>query len=373
MKIILAVNSMQSGGAERVASTLVNAWAARGDSVTLVATFSGRGECFFPLAENVKLVYLADRVSGAKKGIASYIARFKAFRALVRETQPDVVVSFLTSVNISTIVASRGLGVPHVASEHSNPLADGRSVFWRLLCRLVYPKANAVTLLTQDVTAAFSKRVPGIKNLVVLPNPVPDELLLMKRQPLESGSRKRIIALGRLHELKQFDVLINAFSMLAARFPDWDLWIWGEGAERASLEALIASRSLAGRVYLPGRTSRPWDEMARSQAFVLSSRYEGLPMALMEGMALGLPCVSFDCPSGPRELTRDGRDGMLLPPGDAQSLSRALSDLLADERESEAYGRRAAQSIRERYSLQRVLHQWDELFARLGVKRAISQ
>jgi glycosyltransferase involved in cell wall biosynthesis len=369
MKIMLAVSSMQSGGAERVASTLVNAWAARGDSVTLVATFSGRGECFFPLSSKVELVYLADLAQGRKKGLASFIARFRAFRKLIRETKPDVIVSFLTTVNISTIVASRGLGVPHVASEHSNPLADGRSALREFMCRLVYPKAAAVTLLTQDVISAFKKRVPGIKNLVVLPNPVPDELLQKQRKPFEPGSRKRVVGIGRLHELKQFDILINAFSLLAKDFPDWDLWIWGEGSERASLEKLVTERELAGRVFLPGITSTPWDELARSQAFVLSSRYEGLPMALMEGMALGLPCVSFDCPSGPSELTRGGQDGVLLPPGNAQELAQALRGVLADERKSEEYGKRAAQSIRERYSIQRVLHQWDELFARVGAQR----
>jgi glycosyltransferase involved in cell wall biosynthesis len=366
MKIILAVSTMQDGGAERVAATLVNAWAARGDSVTLVATFSGRGSCFYPLSSKVKLVYLADLAFGAKKGLVSYGARFRAFRLLVRDTQPDVIVSFLTSVNIFTILASRGLGVPIVVSEHTNPLVDGRSTFWKLLCRFVYPKANAVTLLTHGVVASFRKNVPRIKDLVVLPNPVPDELLLKKRQPFDPGSRKRVIALGRLHELKQFDILINAFSMLMEQFPDWDLWIWGEGPERDALESLVARLGLGGRVFLPGRTSTPWDEMARAQAFVLSSRHEGLPMALMESMTLGLPCVSFDCPSGPAELTRDGRDGVLLPPGDAQSLAGALRCLLSDEHKGEELGRRAAQSIRERYSLQQVLRHWDELFARLG-------
>jgi glycosyltransferase involved in cell wall biosynthesis len=369
MNIMLAVSTMQDGGAERVAATLVNAWAARGDSVTLVVTFSGRGSCFYPLSSKVKLVYLADHAFGTKRGVISYVGRFRAFRSLVRSTRPDVIVSFLTSVNISTVMASRGLGVPVVVSEHTNPLVDGRSTFWKLLCRFVYPKANAVTLLTQGVVASFRKDVPGIKDLVVLPNPVPDELLLKTRQPVEPGSRKRLIALGRLHELKQFDLLINAFSMLVEELPDWDLWIWGEGTERDALESLVARLGLEGVVFLPGRTSTPWDEMARSQAFVLSSRHEGLPMALMESMALGLPCVSFDCPSGPAELTRDGRDGVLLPPGDARSLAGALRWLLSNEHQGEELGRRAAQSIRERYSLQKVLLHWDELFARLGVSK----
>jgi glycosyltransferase involved in cell wall biosynthesis len=370
MKIILAVNAMQDGGAERVAATLVNAWAARGDSVTLVATFSGRGKCFYPLSSEVRLVFLADAVPHKHQGATSYIARFRAFRSLVREMRPDVIVSFLTSVNISTVVASRGLGTPIIVSEHTNPVADGRSTFWKVLCRLVYPRADAVTVLTQGVVGAFMKRVPGMRQIVVMPNPVPDELLIKKRQPFKQGSRKRLIALGRLHELKQFDILIDAFALLADRFADWDLWIWGEGSKREALEAQVARLGLSTRIQLPGQTPTPWDEMARAQAFVLSSRYEGLPMALMESMALGLPCASFDCPSGPRELTRNGQDGLLVPPGDAKALAEALFRLFSDEQAAEELGMRAAQSVRERFSLEKVLLDWDKLFIRLGARKS---
>jgi glycosyltransferase involved in cell wall biosynthesis len=123
---------------------------------------------------------------------------------------------------------------------------------------------------------------------------------------------------------------------------------------------------LSDRVFLPGRTLTPWVEMARAQAFVLPSRFEGLPMVLMEAMALGLPCLSFDCPSGPRELTDDGHAGLLIPLGDARTLAEALRLLLTDESLREELGKRAALSIRERYSLQKVMLIWDELFARLG-------
>lgn len=366
MKIILLISAMQDGGAESVASTLVNAWAERGDSVTLVATFSGRGKCNFAISEKVSFVYLADRVKSRGGRFLSVFSRLRALRSLIREIDADVLVSFLANVNISSIVASRGLGVPIIVCEHTNPLADRRALHWRLLCRWIYPRANLLTLLTHGVVEPFRRLVPGIKHIAVMPNPVPEGLFSERRGKPTMPDRKRLISLGRLHPCKQFELLIGAFASIADEFEDWDLWIWGEGQERAKLEAQIRQSQLGGRIFLPGRTLTPWREMAAAQAFALSSSHEGLPMAMMECMAIGLPIVAFDCPSGPRELTRNGQDGLLVPPGDARALATALRRLLSDEKLRQELGQRAAISVRERYSLGTILRMWDELFVQVG-------
>ncbi|MPW09932.1 glycosyltransferase, partial [Paraburkholderia sp. CNPSo 3155] len=116
---------------------------------------------------------------------------------------------------------------------------------------------------------------------------------------------------------------------------------------------------------LPGSTQAAWHEMAAADAFVLSSRFEGMPVALMESMALGVPAVSFDCPSGPRELMRDGQDGLLIPPGDATALAAGLRRMLSDQALREELGVRGARSIRDRYSVARILAIWDHLFGQL--------
>ncbi|EKS70705.1 MULTISPECIES: glycosyltransferase family 4 protein [Caballeronia] len=367
MKIMLVVSSMGSGGAERVAASLVNAWAQRGDTVTLVITYSGRGACFYPLAPNVRCVFLADRVKAGAR-MLQYPARFRALRALIRESAPDVVVSFLSNVNITTILATRGLGIPVIASEHIDPSADGRSQLMSQMCRFVYPSADLLTLLTDNMEASFRKMVPRVKRIEVVPNPLPDELLLLQPETIEKSARKRLVAVGRLNTQKQFDLLIDVFATLAPEFPDWDLWIWGEGPERAVLEAQVAQLKMNERVLMPGKTTTPWEEMARSDAFVLSSRYEGLPMAMLEGMALGLATVAFDCKSGPRELTRDGQDGLLVPAGDKAALIDALRRVMSDEALRAELGRKAAASVRQRYSSPAILRQWDAIFAQLGAR-----
>jgi glycosyltransferase involved in cell wall biosynthesis len=372
MKILLLVSSMGSGGAERVAATLVNAWSERGDDVTLVATFSKRGPCFYQLSEKVRFVHLADRVCRQGHGPLQYVARIKALRSLIQDAGADVIVSFLTNVNIMTILASRGLKVPVIACEHNNPSADGRSRLWSLLCRFLYPKANLLTVLTESIAVSFREMVPAARQIAVIPNPLPGELLAQSYTPADRAGRKRIVAVGRLNRQKQFDVLISAFAKLAGQIEDVDLWIWGEGGEREFLEAEVARLGMTKRIFLPGNTPTPWSEMARARAFAVSSRFEGLPMALMEGMALGVPCVSFDCPSGPRELTRGGRDGLLVPQGDANALTDAMTRLLLDDTLCQEIGRRAAISVRERYGLQAVLPKWDELFAQVGTGMVLS-
>jgi glycosyltransferase involved in cell wall biosynthesis len=375
VNIVLLVSSMGSGGAERVASTLVNAWAKRGDTVTLVLTFSGRGACFYPLADGVRLIYLADLAGPNRRGVRGYAARLSALRALIRNCEPDVVISFLTNVNLAAILASAGLRVPVIVCEHNDPSADGRSRFWRVACRLAYPHASLVTLLTESAAARFRQTVPSVRRVAVMPNPLPRELFEMSGAPLVSDGGylsaatdrpRRLVSVGRLHEQKQYDVLIAAFASLAGAFAQWELWIWGDGPERAELEAQIAAAGLSGRVFLPGKTASPWTEMARSDVFALSSRFEGLPMALMEAMGLGVATIALDCRSGPRELMRNGIDGLLVPAGDMHALEQGLRRLFADDTLRAELGRRAAHSIRERYSVDAVLRLWDELFERVG-------
>jgi GalNAc-alpha-(1->4)-GalNAc-alpha-(1->3)-diNAcBac-PP-undecaprenol alpha-1,4-N-acetyl-D-galactosaminyltransferase len=368
MKIMLMVSSMGSGGAERVAATLVNAWSARGDALTLVATYSGRGACFYPLSPQVRFLYLADRVSG-RRGVSGYLERLRGLRRLVREERPDVVVTFLENVNVMGILACSGLRVPVIACEHNDPSADGRSPLWKLLMRLTYPRANAVTVLTRNVVAPFKAMVPNMRHVAVMPNPLPEEWF-DHAAPLEvdGGARMRLVSLGRLHPQKNYGLLIDAFASIAQRFEQWDVWIWGEGAERAALEARIERLGLQGRIFMPGVTREPASEILRGQAFVMSSRWEGFGLALAESMALGVPAVAVDCLSGPRDITRDGRDALLVPPNDAPALAEALARLMSDEALRAELGRRGARSIRERYAVSAVLRLWDELFARIGVK-----
>lgn len=372
MKILLLVSSMHAGGAERVAATLVNAWTDRGDTVTLVPTYSSKGTCFYPVSDAVNLIWLADRAGTRSGGAMAAVARLRALRKLIIEQKPDVVVSFLTNVNVAAILSTKTLGklnVPLIVCERTNPVVEtttGR--VWRTARRWLYPRADMVTVQADDTVAPFARQVPGIKQLKVIPNPLPPELLdapLVNTQAVTA--RKRLLAMGRLVPAKQFDLLIDAFAELSRDFSEWDLWIWGEGPDRDSLQARVDAAGLQDRIQLPGRTDAPWEALSEGHAFVLSSAVEGFPNVLLESMALGLPCVAFDCPSGPREMTRDGQDAILVPAADKVKLMVGLRSVMSDAALRQTLGTRAAQSVRDRYALSAVLDKWDQLFASVRV------
>ena len=364
-RVIFLVSNMNLGGAQRVAATLCNVWTNRGDEVALVATYSGAGECFYDISRDVKFIYLADLVGAAGKTPLGYVKRLSALRRLIKGYRPDVVVSFLTNVNIAAILATRKLGIPVIACERNDPVAQADLALpYRWLRRFLYPLAEMVTVQSMQAATRFRAAMPGLRRLEVVSNPLPSELLTVPR-PETNAERKRLIAMGRLSPQKQFDLLIETFAELAPRFPNWDLCIVGEGPLRADLVGLAANLRVTGRVFMPGRTNRPWEELSRSDVFVLSSAYEGFPNALLEAMALGVPCVTFDCPSGPREMTRNGADALLVPPNDRTALSDALAKLMSDAGLRRALGSQAMSSVRSRYSIETVLNVWDELMNRV--------
>ena len=359
MKILFCVRSMHGGGAERVAATLSSAWAERGDEVTLLATYSGRGKCVYDLHPDVKVRWLADEpgMTGKLKALRKPLL----LRQVLKQEQPDVIVSFLTNVNVSVLVASRGLGIPVIVSERTNPVVgSSASRILRVLRRLVYRWSDVAVVQTEDAAAALRERAPGLRRMEIIPNPLPAGMPAVAA-PLDSAPRRQIVALGRLAEVKRFDLLIQAFALLAERFPQWDLLICGEGPMRLSLEAQVADLNLQSRVQLPGRTDIPWEVLRQADVVALSSRAEGFPNAMLEAMALGLPCAAVDCPSGPRELSQNGKYALLSPVGNETSLAENLARLMDDASLRLSLGRDAAVCVRERYGLSAVLAQWDDV------------
>ncbi|HUH40075.1 MAG TPA: glycosyltransferase family 4 protein, partial [Castellaniella sp.] len=365
---LFLISSMHRGGAERVAATLANAWARRGDTVTLVSCYSGRGSCDYDLDPGVRLLWLADRVRGPR--VLRPLTKLLALRSLIREHSPDRVLSFLTNVNVSTLLATRGLGLKVVVSERTDPAHSvNLEPALRWLRRWTYPWAHRVVVQTPQSMPHLMRVAPDTQRLCAIPNPLPDGLPAPRDgEPQDPSGRLRLAALGRFSPVKRFDQLIEAFAKLADRHPDWDLIIWGEGPQREACLRRVADLDLSTRVFLPGHTTRPWRELLGVQAFVLSSAVEGFPNAMLEAMALGLPCVATDCPSGPYELSAGGRDALLVPLNDESALVQALDQTMgATSQWREELGRRAAESVRARYGLDGILRQWDAAWTNQGL------
>jgi GalNAc-alpha-(1->4)-GalNAc-alpha-(1->3)-diNAcBac-PP-undecaprenol alpha-1,4-N-acetyl-D-galactosaminyltransferase len=369
MKILLLTSSLGSGGAERVATTLANAWASGSDEVILVPTFSGGGESFYILSDSVKLIFLSQLAGLASSNSKRYVQRFFALRKLVCDQRPDVVVSFLPNVNIAALLVNTFSGVPSVICERSDPTQQPIGTLWALACKALYRMADCVVVQTESVAGAIGQLYGGLRNVTVIPNPIPQALDRWQVSADREGPRRVLLSMGRLAKEKQVQHIISTFALVQTDHPEWDLHIYGDGPMAESLRKQVQQAGLAERIFFKGNTPEPWAVMAQADAFVMTSAYEGFPNALLEAMAVGLPCVAYDCRSGPRELSRDGQDALLVAPNIESDLRNALHNVMNNSTLRQTLGEQARQSVLARYSLSTVLAMWDEVFATVGVRR----
>jgi GalNAc-alpha-(1->4)-GalNAc-alpha-(1->3)-diNAcBac-PP-undecaprenol alpha-1,4-N-acetyl-D-galactosaminyltransferase len=352
---------MTTGGAERVAATLANAWAEQGRSVWIVSSFIDSRVVGYRLHPQVSVVFLADLLPSSGRGIVpKVITKLFALRRLVAKIKPDVVISFLTNVNVVSLAALARSGVPLVISERVDPAADVElSRTLRIARALLYRLAAALVVQTASAATHYRERVRVLPPIVTISNPLPRELAKHTERARQEGEGRRIIAMGRLTPQKSYATLIRSFARAFAEDRTWRLQIWGEGPQRDELQRLIASLGLRERVSLPGLTDSPWAVLAAAQIFALTSKYEGFPNAMLEAMACGLACVAVDCPSGPRELAEGGAAALLIPRGDVDLLADALRRLAFDAEIRGALGARAAEFVRREFSEESILTQWD--------------
>ncbi|WNK01368.1 glycosyltransferase family 4 protein [Thalassospiraceae bacterium LMO-JJ14] len=328
LRVVCLIPAMRAGGAERVMAGLCNALASAGDEVTLITLAPEAEMPFFPLAPEVRLMPL-DRLNkdtGLSR-LCSLAGRLFDLRKAVRTAEPDVVLSFLDTMNITAVLVTRFLGVPVVVSERIDPGAYLHRIgrFKSALRRLTYPWADRLVVQTARAGNFFTWMAPS--RLTVLPNPVPQPELTAAPDRPDTNGHFRIVAVGRLDDQKGFDLLIEAFALIAGDYPDWDLRIIGEGDERAALQQRIGSAGLSDRVGLPGVTKDIGAEYGGANLMVLSSRYEGFPNVLAEAMAAGLPAVAFRGVSGVDELIVHGECGWLADEMNAPGLAAAMARL----------------------------------------------
>lgn len=348
---------MGNGGAERVASLLCGQWAKEGHAVTLVLTYRGRGPSAYALHEDIELIYLSDLVGDAPKWLPMYLRRLSALRSLITSRSPNVIYSFLTNVNVMALVAGVGLHVPIVVSERSYPPMLPLPRALRALRVLTYPCAHRVVMQTRDGLDWLSRAIPRAKgayigNPVSVPISVSTPVCLPETH-VPKGA-KVVMAVGRLGPEKQFDKLIDAFAKTCKGTPQAHLVIAGEGPLRATLTEQVRALDLENRVSLVGKVGNIQDWYDTASLFVLSSAFEGFPNALMEAVCNGVPAVSFDCATGPRDILESWAPEALVPPSEgAEGLARAMGVAL-DARLPQP----DTQALQAQHAVKRIADQW---------------
>lgn len=353
--VMFVLPGVSAGGSEHVVNMIANHWAERGWRI-VVATFAKEGTpSYYPYRPDVVIDRLG--VPPAKMGplaaLGATLRRVTSLRKAMKRHQPRLVISFLTRTNIAALAAGVGLGVPIIVSERNNPGMQPIGRVWSRLRSYFYPAAFGLVTMTHGARDYFPERMR--KRSWVIPNAAE---LPPLREARRSG--QLVTAVGRLVPQKGFDLLLESFARIAHKHPEWILMIWGEGPERAALEAQRDKLGLRDRVVMPGVSKSPGSWIETADIFVLSSRYEGWGIVLLEAMASGLPVTSFDCEFGPREMITEGVDGLIAPREDIDGLAATLDRLMGDAELRDRLGA-AARVSTERFKTERVIAQWDEV------------
>ncbi|WP_019631459.1 glycosyltransferase family 4 protein [Actinomadura atramentaria] len=375
--VVLVQHAQGTGGTVRTVLTYA-AYLARHHDVEVVGLVRESARPFFPFPPGVRVTWLDDRVEpprGARGLVRAVLARVPS--ALVPVGEPSrgrcslwtdaLLVRRLRSLRGCVVIGTRpslnlaaarfaGADVITVGQEHMNLAAHRPGVRAEILRR--YPRLDALVTLTRADLESFRREVPGLARPHRIPNAVP-ALGGGRADP----AARVVLAAGRLVPQKGFDLLLAAWERVEAAHPDWELRIFGAGRLQRSLTKKVAAHGLT-RARLMGRTDAIGEEMGKASVYALSSRFEGLPMVLIEAMSKGMAVVAFDCPTGPAEVVADGADGLLVPAEDVAALARALDRAMTDEDLRRRLGERAVETAR-RYDLDAVGARWDELLDEL--------
>jgi glycosyltransferase involved in cell wall biosynthesis len=365
MKVLFFIYALNGGGAERVTATLASHWSAKGWEVTVVSLVSS-GSDAYEIDPGIRRVVLdmGGESPNLVAAIRQNLRRAAALRKLLLQLRPDVAIAMESRANILLPLAARGLRLVTVGSERTFPPRSPLSAVWNRLRRFAYGRTDAVVALTSEC-AEWIRENTSARRIPVIPNPAGWPLVahvpVVDPALLCQPGRKILLAAGRLIPEKNVGMLIDAFSALAMRHLEWDLVIAGEGRERAALERKVQAAGLGSRILFVGRVGNLGDWYRRADLYAMTSHFEGFPNTLAEALAHGVPAVSVDCETGPRDIIRHGVDGFLVAPGDMDGFQRAL-DLLIGDAELRAQFAGRAIDARTRFSLEQISSLWENVF-----------
>lgn len=350
-KIVFVTRSMWAGGAERIIAQLVK-YMSNDDDIECTIITMDDDKVLYDIPNEVRIIPIGKK---SDNQIIDKIKRYKSLRRIVKKEDPDIVLSLPEDIGIYVILALLGINVPVVVSERNNPWVMPWKKESRILRKLMYPFAKGLIFQTEEAASFFSKGIR--KKGIVLTNPLDLERI---PKPYEGERNKEVIGAGRLDSQKNFSMLINAFSIFQKKHSEYVLKIYGEGKLKEELEELAQKTLMPDTYYFMGRSSNLLIDIQKSTMFVLSSDYEGMPNVVIEAMAIGLPVISTDCPSGGSAyLITNEENGLLVEVGDVLALGNAMCRIAEDEALRSKLSKNA-EKIKIKLDASKVVDMWRE-------------
>jgi len=347
MKIIFIVSAMNGGGAERVVATLANRYIEYGDDVTILMTAGNAS--VYPLHQNVKVFSICQPSKGNP---LIRIKRLLVMRKFFREHIDSHLISFSTQTNLFSIIAAIGLHLNLIVSERNDPNQYKHKNLRNYIYEWGVKENVRFVFQTEDARRCFSKRIQN-KSIVII-NPLRRDL----PEIYEGIKEKKIAVVGRLEEQKNHKLLLEAYERFHRVFPEYELHIFGEGKLKAILKIRAENLHIMDSVIFEGFCKHVLERIKKYTMFVLSSDYEGIPNSLMEAMAMGIPCISTDCPIGGSALCIDtGVNGLLVPVGNADELANAMKKIAENKDLAERLSKEAVK-VRESFDEKRIAEKW---------------
>lgn len=345
MKIFFITNAMGKGGAERVICNLTS-YLSNKHEITIISV--NNTYVAYNLDSKIKYYTLDDEYtdiysnnSQNKKNINFLLKKMKTFFYRVKKLnkykeklKPDIIVAFTPTPSFITLISNKIKKVPTIVSIRNDPRKEFGNKKNYILMKLLYPKCNGFVFQTNEAKEYFDKKIQ--KKSEIIPNPI-NPIFIEKSY--QKNRNKEIVSVGRLEKQKNQKILIEAFANIASKYNEYKLIIYGEGKLREELQELIKKLNLSNKVFLPGNVENIKEKIYKAEMFVLSSEYEGMPNALMEAMALGVPVISTDCPcGGPKFLIKNNINGILVENKNKYELINAIEKIILNPNESKILG-----------------------------------
>ena len=361
------------GGADKVIVEKANYFVNHGYDVTIVTEAQMGRKLSFSLDEKVKHIDMGIdfnrqySLHGLQR-LMTYWSMLREYKKRLKKTlikeRPDIVITIMgRSIDFITDIHDGSIKVGEVHSVKSNVrslnVMERKGGLHRIVAQLMrwhvngkVSRLDAMVLLTQQDADSWTEA----KQTFVIPNAVPHF-----PEQCSTLDNKQVLMVARYNDAKGYEYMVEAWQSVHERHPDWTLNVYGSGELHDEVVRWIQERGLSGSIILHDPVDNIMDKYLESSIFVMSSRYEAFPMVLLEAMACGVPCVSFDCPYGPRNIIRNGEDGILVDYLNSQALADSICQLIENEPLRKKFGVKARQNI-QRFSQDAVMHQWDKLF-----------